>query len=83
MENNKLSLEFHDFISEDEIELGRQLLCFVTSWEEPPYFIVMTRTVYGMRMDFDSSEIENTRIIKWAYLPDSEYDDEYLKYLNV
>lgn len=83
MENNKLSLEFHDFISKDEIELGRQLLCLVTSWEEPPYWIIMERKEYGMRESFVNFELENTRIIKWAYLPDSEHDDEYLKYLKV
>jgi len=33
MKDNKLLLEFHDFISEDEFEIGKQLLCLVTSLE--------------------------------------------------
>ena len=76
MKDNKLSLEFHDFISEDEIEVGKQLLCLVTSWEEPPYFVIMTRKVFGMRVSLDCSELDNARIIKWAYLPNS-YSEDY------
>lgn len=34
--------------TDEDIEIGEDILCLVTSYEEPPYFIVMQRKVNGM-----------------------------------
>lgn len=67
---NKVMLEFNDFTSENNIETGRDVLCLVSSYEEPPYFIVMNKKIYGLVNSFDGDVLENTKIIKWAYLPE-------------
>ena len=71
---NSLVLDFKNFTNEEEIEMAKDILCLVTSWEEQPYFLVMQRKVRGMVNAFDGSDVENTRILKWAYLP--VYQDE-------
>lgn len=68
---DKLQLEFHIFTSIEEIEIGKDLLCLVSSWEETPYFIVMHRKITGMVNSFDGTVLENTRILKYAYLPEN------------
>lgn len=68
MEN--LTLKFENFVSENDIEMGRDILCLVSSWDEPPYFIVMQRKIKGVVNAFDATELENTKILKWAYLPE-------------
>lgn len=65
-----MNLQFKDFKDENEIEMAKEILCLVTSWEEPPYFVVMRRFEHGIGMDFNGEIIENTRILKWAYLPE-------------
>lgn len=67
---NKLFLNFKPFVSEEDIEMGRDILCLVSSWEELPYFIVMQRKVFGIVSAFDASSLENTKILEWAYLPE-------------
>lgn len=67
---NSLVLGFKDFTTEEEIEIAKDILCLVTSWEEPPYFIVMQRKEHGVVNAFDGKFIDNTRILKWAYLPE-------------
>lgn len=67
-----LTLKFNAFISEDDIEMGKDILCLVTSWEEPPYFIVLNKHIKGMCNALDGMKLENTRILKWAYLPECE-----------
>ena len=66
---NSLCLDFKVFTSEDEIEVGRDILCLVTSYEEPPYFIVLKRYERGICNSFDGEPLNNTRILKWTYLP--------------
>lgn len=68
---SKLILEMKDFTNEEDIEVARDILCLVTSWEEPPYFIVMQRKERGIVNAFDGKIIDNTRILKWAYLPEN------------
>ena len=68
---NNPVLDFKDFANEEEIEIAKDILCLVTSWEEPPYFIVMQRKKRGMINAFDGKAIDNTRILKWAYLPEN------------
>ena len=65
-------LEFKEFKSENEIEMSKEILCLVTSWEEPPYFIVLSRYERGVCNAFNGELLKNTRIIKWAYLPENE-----------
>lgn len=67
---NNYTLDFKAFTSEDEIKYGKDILCLVTSWEEPPYFIVMQRKYRGIVNAFDGSPLQKTRILKWAYLPE-------------
>ena len=69
---NNLVLDFNDFSNEEEIKLGKPILCLVTSWEEPPYFIVMKRKFKGIVDAYSGELLENTRILKWTYLPESE-----------
>lgn len=68
---NSLVLGFKDFTNEEEIEMAKDILCLVTSWEEPPYFIVMQRKERSIVNAFDGKLIDNTRILKWAYLPEN------------
>lgn len=68
---NNLTLDFNDFISEEDIKMAREILCLVTSWEEPPYFIVLKRYERGICSTFNGEKIENTKILKWAYLPEN------------
>lgn len=68
MEN--LNLKFEKFVSEDDIEMGRDILCLVSSRDEPPYFIIMTRKVFGIVIAFGASKLDNSKILKWAYLPE-------------
>lgn len=68
---NNLSLVFNDFTSVENIDMARDVLCLVTSWEEPPYFIVMNRNIDGMANAFDGTVLDNTKILKWAYLPEN------------
>lgn len=67
---NKLILDFKPFVSENDIEMGHDILCLVSSWDELPYFIVMQRKVFGIVSAFDASILENTKILEWAYLPE-------------
>lgn len=67
---SNLNLEFHDFTSEEDIKPGVDVLCLTTFCDEPPYFVVMQRKVWGMVVAFDGYEIENSQILKYAYLPD-------------
>lgn len=67
---SNLNLEFYDFNDVEDIKLGVDLLCQITSYNEPPYFVVMQRKIWGMVVAFDGYEIENSRILKYAYLPD-------------
>jgi len=67
---NSLNLDFKLCTNDEEIEMTKSILCLVTSWEEPPYFIIMKRYERGICNAFDGKPIENTRIIKWAYLPE-------------
>lgn len=67
---NNLTLNFKTFTNEEEIEMTREMLCLVTSWEEPPYFIITRRYNRGICNAFDGKPLENTRIIKYAYLPE-------------
>ena len=62
-------LRFYNFIQEEDIIMSREVLCLVTSWDEPPYFIVMKRTIGGMVNASDMKLLDNTKILKWAYLP--------------
>ena len=62
-------LRFYNFIQEEDIIMSREVLCLVTSWDEPPYFIVMKRTFGGMVNASDMKLLDNTKILKWAYLP--------------
>lgn len=39
-----LTLEFKNFISKDDMEIGKHILCLVSSWEEPPFFYCMLST---------------------------------------
>lgn len=66
---DNLELEFKNFTSEDDIEMCRELLCLVSSYEEEPYFIVIVRYERGICNAFDGKLLENTEILKWAYLP--------------
>lgn len=66
-------LSFYEFSSENEIVLGRDILCLVSSNNEPPYFIVMTRKLKGMVNALDGMKLKNTKILKYAYLP--KYED--------
>lgn len=68
--DNDLYLQFHPFSSEEEIKMGYDILCLVSSWDEPPYFIVMQRKIWGIVNAFDGMVLENTKILKWAYLPE-------------
>ena len=68
---NNIMLNFKAFTNEEEIEMAKDILCLVTSWEEPPYFIVMERKERGIVDAFNGKVIENTRILKWAYLPEN------------
>lgn len=68
---DSLLLKFKDFITEDDIDLGKHILCLVSSWEEPPYFIVCYRSEKGIVSVFDGNVLENTDVLKWAYLPEN------------
>lgn len=70
---NHLCLDFKSFTSVEEIEMSREILCLVSSYEEPPYFIVLKRYERGICNDFNGEPLKNTRIIKWTYLP--HYED--------
>lgn len=73
---SNLNLEFHDFTSEEDIEQGVDMLCLVTSWEEPPYFAIMQRKVWGMVFSLDcSTPEERTKILKYAYLPRTKWGE--------
>lgn len=69
-----LQLDFKKFKSVEEIEMAQEILCLVSSWGEPPYFLVMERKERGICNAFDGellvgNAFENTEILKWAYLP--------------
>lgn len=66
---NHICLDFKTFTSEEEIEMSRDILCLVTSYEEPPYFLVMKRYERGICNAFNGELLNRTRIIKWTYLP--------------
>lgn len=66
---NNLQLDFKDFTSEEDIEMAQEILCLVSSWGEPPYFIVAERKINGICNAFDGMLLQNTEILKWAYLP--------------
>ena len=66
---NNLELEFKKFTSEEDIEMDQEILCLVSSWEEPPYFIVAERKINGICNAFDGILLQNTEILKWTYLP--------------
>lgn len=66
---NNLQLDFKDFTSEEDIEMAKEILCLVSSWGEPPYFLVMERKERGICNSFDGSLLDNTEILRWAYLP--------------
>ena len=68
---DNLVLHMKEFVTENEINMAKDVLCLVSSWEEQPYFLVMQRKVRGMVNAFDGSDVENTRILKWAYLPEN------------
>lgn len=65
-----ITLNFREFDSINDIEMTRDILCLVSSWEETPYFIVMQRKEHGIVNSFDGSVLDNTKILKWAYLPE-------------
>lgn len=67
-----LSLCFEDFVSEEIIAYGVDILCLVSSYEEKPYYVVMQRKVDGLRVALDNSELKNTKILKYAYLTEAE-----------
>lgn len=66
---DNLELEFKEFTSEENIEMSQEILCLVSSWGEPPYFIVAKRKWNGICNAFDGMLLQNTNILKWAYLP--------------
>lgn len=66
---DNLQLDFKDFTSEEDIEMAKEILCLVSSWGEPPYFIVTERKTNGVCNAFDGMLLQNTEILKWAYLP--------------
>ena len=66
---NNFHLHFKSFTNTKEIEMAKSILCLVTSYEEPPYFIILKRYERGICNAFDGKPLENTRIIKYAYLP--------------
>lgn len=76
-----LNLNFKPFVSEDEIEMGRDILCLVSSWDEPPYFIIMTRKVFGIVVALDASPLVHTKILNWAYIPRIEWDSKKFDYV--
>lgn len=71
METFCMQLNMQNFISEDEIEYGKDLLCLVSFYDELPEFVILQRKEDGIRMSFNNSKLENMRILKWAYLPDT------------
>lgn len=66
---DNLKLDFKDFTSEEDIEMAQEILCLVSSWGEPPYFLVMERKERGICNSFDGSLLDNTEILRWTYLP--------------
>lgn len=68
---NTFTLDFKPFNTKEDIEIGKDILCLVTSWEEPPYFIVLIRYEDDIYNAFDNEPLENTKILKWAYLPEN------------
>lgn len=56
---------------EEEIEIGRDILCLVSSWGEIPYFLICNRKLRGICNSFDAKILdEHTQLLKWAYLPE-------------
>ena len=67
---NDITFNFYTFTSFEEINPLRRILGLVSSWEEPPYFIVLKVHDGNIYSAFDNTKLENTRILKWAYLPE-------------
>lgn len=62
-------LQFMKFTKIEAIKFSQEVLCLVSSWEEPPYFIVMKRVEKGMVNSYNNEVLENTTILLYAYLP--------------
>lgn len=67
----ELKLQFQPFVTETDIEPGTPVLCLVSSWEEPPYFVIMWRSSDGLIEAWSHEALEDTEILKWAYLPET------------
>lgn len=64
-------------ISVNEMEPGADILCLVSSWEEPPYWVIVTKKLKGYKHpkeciveSFSGKPLINTKILKWKKLPD-------------
>lgn len=67
---NDITFNFYTFTTLDEINPLKRILGLVSSWDEPPYLIVLKVSNGCIYNAFDNTKLENTKILKWAYLPE-------------
>jgi len=63
-----LNIRMYKYLSEDEIEYGRDILCFVSFWGEAPCYVILQRKTTGLCHAFDGTKLDHMTILEWGYL---------------